>query len=57
MVNFVNDLDVAQAKKYLDEYKGGLLWVVNDQELVYKYDYLFNRAGLTGFRIVYIPSK
>ena len=57
MLKFISADDVAQARKYLDEFKGGLLWIVNDRELVYKYDYLFRKNGLSGFRIEYIESK
>ena len=57
MLKFIIDGNVAQARKYIDKFKGGLLWIVNDRELVYKYDYFFQKSGLSGFRIDFIESK
>lgn len=48
--------DLAQATKYLDKYKGGLLWVTNDYGLATKYNEMFEKADLSGVRIVVIPS-
>ena len=57
MLSFIADKNVAQARKYLNAFKGGLLWIVNDRELVYRYDYFFRKKGLSGFRIEYIESR
>ena len=56
-VSFINQKDVDQARKYLDEFKGGLLWVTNNAELADKYQRLFKENRLFGFRVVFIPSK
>ena len=57
MLSFMADKDVNQARKYLDAFEGGLSWIVNDRELVYRYDYFFRRNGFSGFRIEYIESR
>ena len=56
-VAFINQQDVDQARKYLDKFQGGLLWVTNNLELADKYERLFEDNGLSGFRVVFIPSK
>ncbi len=57
LLRFISIKDVIQARKYIKDFQGGLLWIVNDRELVYKYDYYFRKNGLSGFRIEYIESK
>ena len=56
-VSFIDQKDVDQARKYLDEFKGGLLWVTNNAELAGKYERLFGENRLSGFRVVVIPSR
>lgn len=56
-IDFINDDDIAQARKYYDEFSGGLLWVVNDQRLVAKYANLLKNAGMSRFRVIFIPSR
>ncbi len=56
-VSFINQKDVDQARKYLDKFKGGLLWVTNNADLADKYERMFEGNGLSGVRVVFIPSR
>ena len=56
-LSFIDQEDVDQARKYIDKFKGGLLWVTNNAELADKYERLFKDNGLSGFRVVFIPSR
>ncbi len=40
-VRFIHEDDLRQARKYVERYEGGLLWVTNDVRLSAKYDEMF----------------
>ena len=49
LLRFTSIKDVIQARKYIKDFQGGLLWIVNVRELVYKYDYFSGRMGFQAF--------